>query len=466
MIKVEDKKLELRNNELFQSELAREVFQFVSASVVALAFYVSSEMYWVTALGIGVVVYSIVWYIESLGRGAAILQIMLLIAAFQWVLGPIIAYHLEGETLKYRMYVSEKLYMDFAVPAVIALLLGLRFISTRVNLAVIATYIKNTGLESRYAYILIFIGLFIDILVPYFPRSLLFVAYILAQFKFVGLLYLIVAEHRFRWLFTIFIFLLSLISSAEHGLFHGLILWSALIFSYICIAIRLSRFGKLIVLTTSMALLIALQVVKADYRAMISSGIPENESKVSLLIDMLLGSFDYIQSDSSNVDIASLNARLNQGWIISAVMNTVPQNVEFVEGETILLAFQDSLIPRFIIDKRNVRVSDNFEKFTGLNINKKTSMGISVLGEAYVNFGSFGGIVFMFFWGILIAIIMKVIVDISKTHPTIILWVPLIFLQMVKAETEIVVVMNHGVKTIIVITIFYLETKKILGWRI
>jgi len=93
-------------------------------------------------------------------------------------------------------------------------------------------------------------------------------------------------------------------------------------------------------------------------------------------------------------------------------------------------------------------------------------MGISILGEAYANFGSFGGVIFMLFWGGLIALIMKVIVDISVNHPTIILWVPLIFLQMVKAETELVVVINHGVKTSIVIAIFYLTAKKIMGWRI
>jgi len=93
-------------------------------------------------------------------------------------------------------------------------------------------------------------------------------------------------------------------------------------------------------------------------------------------------------------------------------------------------------------------------------------MGISVLGEAYANFGSFGGAIFMLFWGVIIAFIMRMIVLVSLTHPTIILWAPLIFLQMVKAETELVVVLNHGIKTSIVIAIFYITAKKILGWRI
>ena len=72
----------------------------------------------------------------------------------------------------------------------------------------------------------------------------------------------------------------------------------------------------------------------------------------------------------------------------------------------------------------------------------------------------------MFFWGGFLSLIMKLIIDTAKNHPTVILWIPLIFLQMVKAETELTIVMNHGVKTSITIALFYLMAKKIFGWRI
>ena len=462
---------ELPNPHLLQfspssDERRSEALQLITSIVFGLMALASTDIYWVTGVAVAVVIYSLIWYIESLGRGSAILQIMMVIASFQWLLGPIIAYHFGGETYKYRMYVDEETYMNFAVPAVIALLAGLRIIPAKVDLLAIAEQIKIDDLGDRYIYLLIFVGLASDLLVPYFPSSLLFVGYILSQFKFIGLLYFILLEHRHRWLFTFGVFFLSLISSAELGLFHGLILWSALIFSYICIALKLSRSKKLIILLTGMVMLVALQVVKADYRELIASGRYDSEEKVSLLMDMLLGTVGALREESSEVSLGELNARMNQGWIISAVMKNIHKDGDFIEGETVIAAFRDSFLPRFLSEKRVVRVSDNFLRFTGLKLNRTTSMGISILGEAYVNFGVFGGVIFMFFWGVFIALVMKFIVDLSQTNPTIVLWIPLVFLQMVKAETELVVVINHGVKTTIAILVFFWVTKKLLGWRI
>ena len=447
-------------------EFNSEVFQVLVSIVSGIVLYAFVDIYWVTIIGFSTVIYSFLWYMESLGRGSAIMQIMQVIASFQWILGPIIAYHFGGETLKYRMYVPEDVYMDFAVPAVIFFMLGLRIFNSRVSLNTIASYVKQGGLSSIHIFLLMLIGLTVEFIVPFIPRSLYFAAYILAQFKYIGLLYFIVVDHRLRWHFTFAIFLLSLISSAEEGLFHGLILWSALIFSYICVVIQFSRFRKIIIFAISIFLMISLQTIKGDYRELIAASSSTNQSNISILIDMLMGSTLDNNDGESKTDIGDLNARLNQGWIISAVMNNVPSKQPFVEGETVITAVSDSLIPRFLLEKRNVLVSDNFKKFTGLELGIATSMGISVLGESYVNFGVFGGVIFMFFWGVIIATLMKIIIEMSKNHPTIILWTPLIFLQMVKAETEIAVVLNHGIKTSIAIGLFYFTAKKIFGWKI
>lgn len=458
--------LPYKNSENNHYDYNNEIIPLLGAIFIALGFYAFTNYYWLTVVGIGIVCYSFLWYMESLGKGLAILQIMLVIATFQWLLGPIIAYHWGGETLRYKMYVDEIEYMNYAVPAVLAFVIGLRLISTHISLRVLINYIKSGALENKHIFLLIIIGLSVDMLVLYFPPSLLFVAYILSQFKYIGLLYFIVSEHKYRWLLTVFIFVLALITSAEHGLFHSLILWSALIFSYICLVLKFSRTRKIIIFIIASILLISLQSIKADYRSMIIEGTSESQSKVALLVDLVLDASVNLSTDEINKDLGDLNGRMNQGWIISAIMRNMSRESDFVNGETIISAFQDSLLPRFISDKRAVRVSDNFERFTGLAINDNTSMGISVLGEAYANYGGFGGVIFMLVWGIFIAWLMKIIIINTVQHPTIILWIPLIFLQMVKAETELVVVINHGIKTLVAFMLFYWTAKKILGWRI
>lgn len=175
--------------------------------------------------------------------------------------------------------------------------------------------------------------------------------------------------------------------------------------------------------------------------------------------------FQNSEFSSVSTNSGELNARLNQGWIISAAMNHVPAVRDFENGETIIRAFQDSLLPRFLFEKRTINVSDGFEKYTGLRVSSDTSFGISVAGEAWVNFGYYG-IIFMGFFGLFYASIMRTIVIIARRFPTVIFWIPLIFLQATKAETETVVVLNHIVKSGVLVAMFYFFAYKVLKWRI
>ena len=81
-------------------------------------------------------------------------------------------------------------------------------------------------------------------------------------------------------------------------------------------------------------------------------------------------------------------------------------------------------------------------------------MGISVAGESYINFGVFGGIIFMGAWGIFLSFIWKQLYLKSLKKPFLIFFLPLIFLQVIKAETELSSSLNHLTKTIVFIFIF------------
>jgi hypothetical protein len=147
-------------------------------------------------------------------------------------------------------------------------------------------------------------------------------------------------------------------------------------------------------------------------------------------------------------------------------MNYVPRNRPHENGATIVDAVRDSMVPRFLVDKKRVWVSDKFMQYTGLRVGKTTSMGISVLGEAYVNFGKFGGAWFMLAWGVFTGLIFRLLIRQSEKRPTLILWAPLIFLQVVKAETELLVVLNHLVKAIVFTWAFYWFTVRVLRWQL
>lgn len=165
--------------------------------------------------------------------------------------------------------------------------------------------------------------------------------------------------------------------------------------------------------------------------------------------------------------IRNVNIRLNQGWIISAIMYNVPFREPFAGGSTIGEAVSASILPRFL-DKNKKRAGgqENFEKFTGLQIGSGTSMGLSIIGESYANFDIFGGIVFMGVWGLFLAWYWRGIVHFVRKYPLLLFFIPIIYLQVVKAETELVVVLNHLIKSSILIALFLLFSSKVFNWRL
>ena len=420
-------------------------------------------MYWLSAIAVVVVAYCFYRYVRTLGTGFAFAEIIAIIAVMQWLLGPVIAFYVGDPDPKYRMYVSEQRYMSFAVPAVSLFVMGLfwyapnrKFSESIISLQARLVRSKGAGI------VLIALGLLLDFAAGYLPSSLGFVMFLVAQFKYIGVLYLLMGGHRYRWVALFLVLILSVWTSAESGLFHNLILWGAFIFSYIAYILRMSNKMKVSIMVLGLLAMAAIQTVKAEYRvaAEYYSG-----NRVALLLDLIFDPDSYDQYDSAAEYFANLNIRMNQGWIISAVLQNVPQMAAHANGETILAAVSDSLVPRIMVDKRGANVSENFQKYTGLPLAQNTSMGISVLGEAYVNFATLGGIVFMGAWGFLLSWVLMLLVKTSVIVPTILLWVPLIFLQTVKAETEMVVVLNHAVKAGVVVAGFYFGARSI-GWKI
>ena len=129
-------------------------------------------------------------------------------------------------------------------------------------------------------------------------------------------------------------------------------------------------------------------------------------------------------------------------------------------------ALEATLLPRFIApNKKMAGGKENYERFTGYEL-WTASMGISLLGEGYANFGVTGAWIFMFGCGLFFSLMLHLIIGAAKTRPSLILWLPLLFLQAIKAETELVVVMNYLVKATILVFLLFWGVRKFLGWKL
>jgi len=159
--------------------------------------------------------------------------------------------------------------------------------------------------------------------------------------------------------------------------------------------------------------------------------------------------------------------RINQGWIIARIMSWTPRYEPFANGETIIEALQASFMPRFLFpDKVKAGGRTYFTRFTGKDISDNTSMGLSLLGESYANFGITGGAFFMFVIGFFYNYVIKFIYTIARKRPTMIFFLPLIFLQVVKAETDFSVIINHLFKASIVVALVFWGMKQFFNIRL
>lgn len=414
-------------------------------------------------IGIITVIFVGYRFIGELGKTIPAMELMVLVAGLQWIVGPLIEYISPSRDLKFYMYVEQEVYMSYVVPAyllfTIIIMIGLKR-NSRYYLE-----LEHLIYYSRFGLYIVLLGVTYDLLSG-FLGSIGFLGYIISNFKFVGAIILYFSQDKKMRKVFYFVIIVLLYQAISNAMFHDFILWSA--FFYMFWAYRYKPSIRTILGTFIFAILslVGLQTVKAAYRSQVLTGYSGN--KVELFFSLMANLYMSDDPGDGNSEFGNgNNVRLNQGWIISAIMHHIPQSQDYVEGQTITEAIRASLIPRFLDpDKPDAGGRENFRKFTGLEINEGTSMGLSIVGEGYGNFGTFGGIVFMAFWGLFITWIWTYIM--KKAHQNILLvsFIPLIFLHVVKAETELVVVLNHLVKTLIFILFFLYATRKIWSIKI
>ncbi|BDC98611.1 hypothetical protein [Persicobacter psychrovividus] len=397
-------------------------------------------------------------FIEQLGKGFPVFELIGLLASLQWILGPFQSYNNPISHYKYYMYVRQEEYMAFVVPAMLLfswLLMKKRTIN--INIGILKNY-------SNYGLPLLFIGFFADLASGFVPNALLFFLFLISNFKYVGAVLLLFSPNPTHRTFFYGSLVYLVYRALSSGMFHDLILWSIFFLMFWAVKYRPSFKFKLVIIGVGICSSIAIQVVKAQYRVALrgSGAINKVELFTSIFVERMEAGV--LEEEEGQEE---LNVRLNQGWIISAIMHHVPNSEDYAGGETIIEAFSASLLPRFLNpNKKKAGGRENFMRFTGLPLGGNTSMGTSVIGEAYANFGKWGGIGFMFFWGGILLWYWNQLQRLIFTTPLLVVFVPLLFLQVVKAETELVVVLNHLVKASMVVWMFFWGARNILKWEV
>jgi hypothetical protein len=397
--------------------------------------------------------------IKKLDQGLALMQITGFVAVLQWLIGPWLTYTLDLSFSTYYMRVPSDIYFTYAIPGTSAFVAGLIGFSSCAHQKVLLlttdrSRFTETGFVTAFAGL---VGTLGSIVLA--GSSVAFFFNLLSQLLYISALYFIFSSHRLRWAFSFLCVVPLIADAARSAMFHDMILWLGVLFCYSYAAKKRSLLLSGVVFLTSLILVFTIQGVKGSYRDKVWN------TEDASLIDEVTSFWSDSRNLFSDATLTNGIIRMNQGWIVAAIMDFVPSREPYGYGDTIKAGLFSALLPRFIVkDKITAGGRLHFRRFTGIPIADNTSMGISLLGESYANVGPRAGIVGMFIFGISLCLWNNFCLSFASTRPDFYFWIPIMFCQAIKAETDFVTILNHVVKASVVsFSVFWLIRTQILS---
>jgi len=403
-----------------------------------------------TYLALMIAVYQFMLLFYSIGLILPIRYLAGSLMCVQMLVGPAFAYNgLDEYQLGFlKMQVEESTYFNYVIPATIMFLIGLRIKINQnlsdefINTNQIKAYVKNNQ-QTMYTFIVI--GFISSLISPFFSSELGFVFTLLGSFKFVGLFMIILGDNKLKPI-SLFVVLSSIIlSSLGQAMFHDLIIWMLFMGAVFSIKYKPSNYLKFVLAVIFIGIALFIQLLKGDYRE--ATWKEGKEGNVTNFAATTKTKSD--QNDLFTLEkLKQSNIRINQGFIITNIMNNVPEKENYSNGKELMQILEAAILPRVIApNKLNAGDRFFFMKWAGFPIAAGTSMGLSSMGDGYVNFGKFGGMVFMFFLGLLFSYVISIFYKHSFEYPILYLFPTLVFYYPMRADCELQTILGHLVKS-------------------
>jgi len=279
----------------------------------------------------------------------------------------------------------------------------------------------------------------------YLSSDLRFVFVILSVFKFVGLFLIILGNKGIKPVYLIVVFGSIISSSVAQGMFFDLLTWLIFVSSIYAIKYKPPFYLKIVFSMTFVLLAVTIQQLKGDYR---EATWKQGQEANLVTMQNALKKKDEKAGVFSFESLGASNLRINQGYIITNIMKTVPEKVPYQNGDELELILEAAFLPRILApNKLNAGDRMIFIKYSDIPVILGTSMALSSLGDAYINFGVIGGCIFMFFYGSLFNLFLKMIYKNSFKYPILILFSSVIFYYPIRPDCELQTILGHLLKS-------------------
>ncbi len=423
-----------------------------------LLFIDNSMLIWITIFFGMLFTYRLARFIDLFSKEILILDLIEMLLILQWLFVPALYYTVyeyqlvEWQWFYDKMQVSPGRYFLLALPCSFLFLLALRYNSNRVRME--TKRILGVIFEQNEKYFMV--GIFLCLLSllsqtfgSFFSASFNFVFTLFNSLFYVGILYVLFSKSRFKWPIFGILLIIMVYSGLNSGMFGSIVWWPLVLLIFGLIRVKVWYSVKLFTFISGMLLFTLLHNIKSKYRVITwnRSIYTAKISKYAVLKNLINSQLVEINIFDWNFYYPLLN-RLNQGVHVTRVINYVPLKKPFTNGKSLLVSISASILPRFIWkDKPKAGGSEEYFKYTGIRISRGTSMSIGQLGDAYVNFAFWGAPILLFLYGGFLNFLFTRILKYSYIDASLLLWTPLIFIDLINVEVDFLTVINYAIKT-------------------
>jgi hypothetical protein len=417
-----------------------------------------NRIVWYEALALAFSAYTVLDLIHAIGKRVPFPEVTAVIATLTWIAMPVVAYEIFNEYHELSvlwvtyMVIPAPEYFAYTLPATMLFVLGLKL-----------PLLRNTWSADDYKRTLRqhlddkpFLGLYLiaagiaaTFLVKVTPAALQNVVYNFAYLTYVGMFYVIYSPFEHKARVILICAGLTVFQSVASGMY-GQLIFMSVISSLILLAGKNVRlFTKLAVMASGVLLIFFIQSIKMEYRQETWQGLERRADPAlfgRLVWERITAPSEIFQPER----LFNLTVRANQGNIVSKAMSYVPKFEAHANGRTIVEAIGASIAPRFLWpDKPRSGGADMVCRYLGdcLSASRGLSYNVGPIGEAYINFGVGGGIIFMLCYGLLFNVIFHKTLLMCRHTPSLMLWFPLLFISFFTMENDVLSFLNTFTKS-------------------
>lgn len=358
----------------------------------------------------------------------------------------------------YKMQGDAENYFKYAIPAMLALLIGIYIFARKVDKFTNTAKVEALVLQyPRLPLHLILIGFASDLLYSFVPSELQLIFGALSYFKFAGFFLSLFNYQKLNFFYLLLSFGFLFVKSMTSSMFNDLLNMLFFLGFFLSLRYKPSHFIKVGGIIAGILLVVFIQNIKFTLRANVTNSLSDL-TKIGKVIEQ---SREKNESKTFEEKVINVVFRVNQGWFTSSTMAFHQEGgYEFEKGKHSLNILQTSVVPRILAPNRIVMGDRSlFNKYSGYYVQEGSSMALGILSDGYIDFGFWGlGIVFVF--GLIIGLFLLLYQVLYDKFALAIVIFPICFFN-IRPDIDTYAVIGSVLKTAFVLWLFLFFMEKV-----